>query len=209
MVMTCYVIAGVLAVLVALYWILEVHYFLRMAFSVFLARFIKKRVHILDTTEVRGVCLSTDVDTLLFHMNNSRYIRELDFARADFYERTRLYSTIRGKGGAVVQGACTIRYRRFVRPFSCFKITSKIIYWDHQSIFMEHRFITPKDEFVRAVVVCRQRLIGVNAEDIMHELMKEKEANLELGFCKPECPLEVKKWNESNEISSANLRNGC
>ncbi|RZF36117.1 hypothetical protein LSTR_LSTR016726, partial [Laodelphax striatellus] len=53
MVVACYVVAGVLAVLVALYWILEVHYFLRMALSVFLARFIKKRVHILDTTEVR------------------------------------------------------------------------------------------------------------------------------------------------------------
>lgn len=26
---------------------------------------------------------------------------------------------------------------------------------------------------------------------------------------KPEMPLEVMKWNESNEISSANLRNGC
>jgi len=59
-------------------------------------------------------------------MNNARYLRELDFARVDFYERTGLYKKIRQKGGAVVQGACTIRYRRFVRPFSVFKITSKV-----------------------------------------------------------------------------------
>lgn len=77
-------------------------------------------------TNVAGVCLSTDVDTLLYHMNNARYLRELDFARVDFYERTRLYRTIRAKGGAVVQGACTIRYRRFVRPFSRYTITSKV-----------------------------------------------------------------------------------
>jgi acyl-CoA thioesterase FadM len=75
---------------------------------------------------IAGVCITTDVDTLLYHMNNARYLRELDFARVDFYERSGLYKRIRQKGGAVVQGACTIRYRRFVRPFSVFKITSKV-----------------------------------------------------------------------------------
>jgi acyl-CoA thioesterase FadM len=75
---------------------------------------------------IAGVCITTDVDTLLYHMNNARYLRELDFARVDFYERSGLYRRIREKGGAVVQGACTIRYRRFVRPFSVFKITSKV-----------------------------------------------------------------------------------
>jgi acyl-CoA thioesterase FadM len=75
---------------------------------------------------IAGVCITTDVDTLLYHMNNARYLRELDFARVDFYERSGLYKRIREKGGAVVQGACTIRYRRFVRPFSIFKITSKV-----------------------------------------------------------------------------------
>lgn len=75
---------------------------------------------------IAGVCLTTDVDTLLFHMNNVRYLREVDFARVDFYERTKLYRKIRSKGGAVYQGATTIRYRRFVRPFSRFRITSRV-----------------------------------------------------------------------------------
>lgn len=88
---------------------------------------INKNVTIInDLILISGICLSTDVDTLLYHMNNARYLRELDFARVDFYERTQLYRTIRSKKGAVVQGACTIRYRRFVRPFSCYKITSKV-----------------------------------------------------------------------------------
>jgi hypothetical protein len=80
----------------------------------------------LNFVVISGVCITTDIDTLLYHMNNARYLRELDFARVDFYERTGLYRKIRQKGGAVVQGACTIRYRRFVRPFSVFKITSKV-----------------------------------------------------------------------------------
>jgi hypothetical protein len=75
---------------------------------------------------ISGICITTDLDTLLYHMNNARYLRELDFARVDFYARTGFYARIRDKGGAVVQGACTIRYRRFVRPFTIFKITSKV-----------------------------------------------------------------------------------
>lgn len=73
-----------------------------------------------------GICTTTDVDPLLSHMNNARYLRELDFARADFYERTNLYREICSQGSGVVQGAATIRYRRFLKPFTIFKITSKV-----------------------------------------------------------------------------------
>lgn len=73
-----------------------------------------------------GICTTTDVDVLLNHMNNARYLREIDFARADFYERTNLYREIRSQGSGVVQGAATIRYRRFIRPLTIYKITSKV-----------------------------------------------------------------------------------
>lgn len=75
-----------------------------------------------------GLCLTNDVDTLLYHMNNARYLREVDFARVDFYERTLLWRTILSKGGSVVQGATTIRYRRFIRPFTRFTISSRVSY---------------------------------------------------------------------------------
>lgn len=121
---------------------------------------------------VPGICLSTDLDTLLYHMNNARYLREIDFARVDFYERTHLYRTIVAHGGAVVQGASTIRYRRFIRPFRTYRIQSRIIYWDEQSIFMEHRFVSPRDGFVHCVALCRQRLIDCSAMDVMAELLQ-------------------------------------
>jgi len=73
-----------------------------------------------------GICTTTDVDTLLYHMNNARYLRELDFARVDFYERTNLYREVCSQGSGVVQGAATIRYRRFIKPLTIFKITSKV-----------------------------------------------------------------------------------
>ncbi|XP_064547259.1 protein THEM6 [Drosophila montana] len=174
--LVCYVALGCLLALVLLYGLLELHYFLRMCLCVLLARFVKRRCHILETTTVNGLCLSNDVDTLLYHMNNARYFRELDFARVDFYERTKLYRTITKLGGSVFQGAATIRYRRFIRPFHRFKIISRIIYWDEQSLFMEHRFVRPSDQFIHCIVICRQRVIDVSMDSVMAELLPKTAA---------------------------------
>lgn len=59
-------------------------------------------------------------------MNNTRYLREVDFARADFYVRTRLWNEIKSKGGSVAQICTNIRYRRFIRPFCFYTITTKV-----------------------------------------------------------------------------------
>lgn len=106
-------------------------------------------------------------------MNNARYLRELDFARVDFYERTHLYRGIVARGGAVVQGASTIRYRRFIRPFRTYRITSRIVYWDEQSIYMEHQFVSPRDGFVHCVALCRQRVIDCSAADVIGTLLQQ------------------------------------
>jgi Thioesterase-like superfamily len=129
-------------------------------------------------------------------------LRELDFARADFYERTGLYRTIKNNNGAFVQGSATIRYRRFIKPFALFNITTKIIYWDEQSIYMESRFIG-RDNFIHAIAICKQRLINCNADDIMGILLAEapsstnsteKLENGDLVKLKPEMPLEVSEY---------------
>ncbi|XP_023158785.1 protein THEM6 isoform X2 [Ceratitis capitata] len=126
-----------------------------------------------------GICLTNDIDWLLYHMNNARYLRELDFARADFYERTDLYRTIKAKGGSVVQGAATIRYRRFIRPYHRFQIQSRIIYWDDQSVYMEHRFLRPSDQFIHAIAICRQRIVDCSGEEVMNELLAPKSMQLQ------------------------------
>lgn len=50
----CWVLVGALGAMVLLHALFEVHYFLRMFITVFLARFCRKRVHILDETSVYG-----------------------------------------------------------------------------------------------------------------------------------------------------------
>lgn len=36
---------------------------------------------------------------------------------------------------------------------------------------MEHKFVTPHDDFVRAIAVCRQRLLDCSAEAVMSTLL--------------------------------------
>jgi hypothetical protein len=100
-----------------------------------------------------------------------------------------------------VQGAATIRYRRFIKPFSIIHITTKINYWDEQSIYMEHKFVG-KDGFIHAIAICRQRLTEVSAEEIMEVLLAETPTNVssteklengDLVKLKPELPLEVSR----------------
>lgn len=88
----------------------------------------------------------------------------------------------------------------------------QIIYWDGSSIYMEHRFISPDDKFVHAIAICKQRLLNVDVEEIMRDLLSGEKCPggpEAAGYTKPDIPLELLRWMESNEISSANLRNGC
>ena len=73
------------------------------------------------------------------------------------------------------------------------------MYWDDQSIFIEHRFVG-KDEFIHAIAICKQRLINCSSEEIMdimlsetptHADSTEKLENGDLVRYKPDMPLEV------------------
>jgi acyl-CoA thioesterase FadM len=122
-------------------------------------------------------------------------LRELDFARVDFYERTGLYKLISAKGGTIFQSATTIRYRKIIATFSVFEITTKIIYWDDKSVYMEHKFIG-RVGFVHAVVIGRQRVVKVSVEEIMKILVTRAIStrmmeNGDLANPKPDMSLEV------------------
>lgn len=157
-------------------------------------------------------------------MNNSRYFRELDFARADFFERTGLYRKVLSKGGELLQGAATIRYRRYIRIFSRYKITTRvsefnrsilmeghhliisppipqIVYWDDQSIFTEHRFLSTKDNFIHCIVLSRQRIIKTSAEAIMREMLN---ASPNLVNCTSNNNNISKNNNDSSNLNNNN-----
>lgn len=77
----------------------------------------------------------------------------------------------------------------------------KVLCWDEKSIFIEHQFVTPGDDFVCAIVVGRTQILDCDVEEVMKELMARDPTRE-----RPEMPLEIVKWLEYNDISSAKLK---
>lgn len=73
-----------------------------------------------------GLCTSQDVDIFIRHMNNARYLRELDFARFHYYGLTGLYEEVKRNKGGAVQGATSVRYRRTIPIFNSYRIETKV-----------------------------------------------------------------------------------
>ncbi|XP_060531185.1 protein THEM6 [Cylas formicarius] len=207
----CFLILGLICAVLCAYLILELNYFLRTCLCILVARFLKKKVHILDETAITGLCISTDIDYFLDHMNNARFLRELDFAKIDFFERTAFFRELKSHGASTFVSATTIRYRRWIKIFSKYKITTKIVYWDEQSVYLEHRFVTIRENFVNAIALCKMRLVEANADSVMADLMSKPPKNTSdpekfKQQCKPDLPDELAKWIESNQISSNKLQ---
>ncbi|XP_003702247.2 protein THEM6 [Megachile rotundata] len=194
------VCACLITVLLFLYMVFDVHYFLRIFFTIITGKLFQKKIKLFDTTTIYGICLTQDVDLFLKHMNNARYLRELDFARFHFYDRSGLYAAILKRGGGAVQGASSIRYRRAIPIFSPYKVTTKLLYWEGKNFYIENQFITLSDNFVRAVILSKQTSTGIQAS--MAEIVADVDPNARL----PELSKDLELWINSMEISSKKFR---
>ncbi|KAJ8922817.1 hypothetical protein NQ315_007852 [Exocentrus adspersus] len=198
---TCLLCYSIFVTVVALLYILfDVNYFLRIAFTIGWGKLFDKRKKIDESTEIYGVCTTQDLDIFLKHMNNARYVRDLDFARFHFYERTGLYDEITKAKGHVLQTASNIRYRRTIPLLNAYKVTTKIVYWEEKTLYIEQQFITLSDGFIRAVVLSKQGTIGLNVPEIMAKLTGK-----DISY-RPTPPEELQDWLSSMEKSSARLR---
>ncbi|KAH8415307.1 hypothetical protein KR222_002741 [Zaprionus bogoriensis] len=187
-----------LVVLLVLYIVWDVNYFIRCVFTVLGGRLLQRKRKVTDTTTIYGLCTSQDVDIFLRHMNNARYLRELDFARFHFYSLTNLYELVRQRGGGAVQGASSVRYRRTIPIFHPYKIETKLIWWDDKAIYLEQQFVTLADGFVRAVALSKQCLTNCDVNELLKTYPEAAQ--------RPEKPAELKLWLEAIEVSSQKLR---
>lgn len=133
-----------------------------------------------------GICTTQDVDIFIRHMNNARYLRELDFARFHYYGLTGLYEAVRRNGGGAVQGASSVRYRKTIPIFSFYKIETKLIWWDDKAIYLEQKFVTLGDGFVRAIAMSKQCITNTNVVDMIKAFPG--------GETIPDAPQELKLW---------------
>ncbi|XP_053947856.1 protein THEM6 [Anastrepha ludens] len=187
-----------LVVLLILYIIWDVNYFIRCIFTVLAGRLFQSKRKVTDTTTIYGLCTSQDVDIFIRHMNNARYLRELDFARFHFYALTGLYEKVRQRKGGAVQGASSVRYRRTIPIFNAYKIQTKLIWWDEKAIYLEQSFVTLSDGFVRAVALSKQCITNCDVTELMETFPE--------ATTRPDMPADLKLWLDSIEVSSQKLR---
>ncbi|XP_017849359.1 protein THEM6-like [Drosophila busckii] len=182
-----------------LYIMFDVNYFLRTGLTVGLGWIMQKKHKVTDMTTIYGVCTTQDVDIFMRHMNNARYLRELDFACYDFYTLTRLYRRVRQRGGSIMRCTTSIRYRRSIYLFQPYKICTRLVWWDDKAVYLEQQFITLSDGFVRAVVFTKQCITDCSVLEVLSTYP-------EVAGALPELPAELKLFLDAIEVSSQKLR---
>lgn len=109
-------VSAVLAFLLAFFTVLDGWQWVRSVGAILRFAFKKPSKTIYDTSEIDSRVMTTDLDWLL-HMNNSKYPRELDYGRIDFWGNNGIYKKMRAKGMFFVLGAINLRFRRELNLF--------------------------------------------------------------------------------------------
>ncbi|XP_010964651.2 protein THEM6 [Camelus bactrianus] len=192
-------LVAVLALALAYFALLDGWYLVRVPCAVLRARLLQPRVRdLLAEQSYAGRVLPSDLD-LLLHMNNARYLREADVARAAHLARCGVLGALRSLGARAVLAASCARYRRSLRLLEPFEVRTRLLGWDDRAFYLEARFISLRDGFVCALVRSRQHVLGTSPERVVQHLCKRRVEP-------PELPEDLQHWIAYNEASSQLLR---
>ena len=197
---------ALLAVLFLGFTFIDLWYFIR--FVPFIIRNVKKRKFsknrvtredVTKTTSIEGIVLPSDVDWNM-HMNNSKYLREMDFGRIFHVVENGIYGVARTLGAIIVVGAVTIRYRRSLQLWERFQLWTRILCWDDRDFYYEQRFVD------RQGITCAIALVKVSVRrSTPRELLERACAD---GCPEdPPIPSQVEAWKVAMQRSSEALRN--
>jgi acyl-CoA thioesterase FadM len=158
-----------------------------------------------------AIVLPVDIDRN-GHMNNFRYIRELNFARRHFFVSSGLWSYLQAQKLNLIVRTQTIRHRKELHCWQRYTIRTRLLGWSEidKSYYLEARFEI--DGFVHAIhhtkyIIIRQKGIDrkkVSPTLLLQSAMVNIHNNLSLSE-KENLPLFISTWNEANEISSQEL----
>lgn len=105
-----------------------------------------------DVHESHHICLPWDLD-IFMELNNGRALTLYDMGRIPLGKRVGLMAALRRRGwGLTVAGSCP-RYRRRIRAFQRFKITSRGIGWDDRFLYIEQAMWLPNGECAGHVLI--------------------------------------------------------
>ncbi len=74
-------------------------------------------------------------------LNYARYLTFMEASRADTMRRAGFFFLFLKKGWVAVAGAVYISYKRPLKRFQKFEVTSQLVYWDKKWFYFEHRLL--------------------------------------------------------------------
>ena len=209
--------AVILFLLVVLFASIDVWYFLRFLhfilkvriirflnkFGVGQKRSLKDMKDFLSPIVLNGIVMPSHIDGHM-HMNNSKYLREMDFGRIKTYFESGMLDASWKLGAATLVAAISIRYRRSLQLWERFSLLTKVMHWNKDAFYLEQRFIG-KDGFTCAIamvkMVARSKDGRVSPAEIVKLMGGEGES-----VKSPSATPELKYWMESLEKSSKSMK---
>lgn len=76
----------------------------------------------------------------------------------------------------------------------------QIVYWDEKTMYLEQQFVSLKDGFIRAVVLSKQNVIGMNFSEVVAKMLDKDQSY------RPSMLPELEDWLSSMEKSSERLK---
>lgn len=154
--------------------------------------------------------LPSDIDRG-WHMNNAKYIRQLNFSRKYFWRKLGIWQRISELGWTMVVVAQSIRYRRELKLWDRYEIVSRLVCFvdSDYSFYIESKFV--KNNFVHAIHWAKYRPIPTNKnkQDAMDPIMRPSQILADCGVSRFErlsvIPLELVSWISANSLSSKRL----
>jgi len=170
--------------------------------------------NILKPIDMTSIALPFGIDRNL-HMNNARFVYELNFSRRHFFNKLGIWKILKEKNMNCIVVSQTIRYRKEIKIFQLFTIQSKILDWDDDEncIYIETRFISKKDKFVIAIHHCKYKLVGnkilKNSKYITADIISPTNLLLEAKLITKDYQKDknyfIKYWELGNELNSNEL----
>jgi acyl-CoA thioesterase FadM len=144
---------------------------------------------VLQQDQIRMHVWVNDID-LNLHMNNARYLSIMDYARTHLLARTRLLDHILRSRWQPLLGAVWMTYRRSLRLFSAFEITSRLVCWDDRWFYIEQTFTGR--EGLAAVGWVKGALRDARGSVDPHTVIER----IAPGLASPPMPESIATWNE-------------
>ncbi len=93
----------------------------------------------------------SDVD-MLGHINNGRYLTICDLGRFQISAATGLDRVFRENNWHPVVAYSAVRFRKSLNLFAQFELITRLIWWDDQWFYFEHRFVKGGDLYVKVLI---------------------------------------------------------